>query len=200
MRKLVRGRSNSRLCRPFCRDALASRAEADCAYQKVAILATWTNEASQTRTDKTIGYVWFAHLSDWQYNPGDVIDTLAEGMTTRANPNGSGTIYYIPGVNFGKLQNVTHCGGGAHVHMEFFSRHDYGRIYEYHSNVFFDTSSCDGWGANADHIHCSNTGYTTESGGDKTYDPSDGSQRRLGLVGGSSYSYHVADDPFIGDH
>ncbi len=186
-----------------CEGNIAAGAPSDCQYQQIAILATWRGINGTWYTDRVVGRLWFLHVNDWVYDPGDVIATNEE----RDNPDGTGTVHYILAKNIANYAPaVANCGQGSHIHIEFYSTHSWGKVYEWHADdgMFSYPDYGDGYIAwsGSEHTHYSSTNYPNGEGSeiaDLVVNPNAG-KRILGMVGGGKKGFFMQSNPYYTNH
>lgn len=177
-----------------------------CSWQKFDIMVTYYDAANNKIGDRLAGRMWVAHIT-----PKLAKDTPIPTGPSRQNPNGSGLIYYVNGVDLGIVYNngdrnpatgqlySDYCSSGPHTHVEFFSSHNWGGEYEWHSS-----QGPDGYnGLGNDHIHygssvtpSGNTNYTTPLVTDSVTQ----GVTVLGKIGGNTTSFYMMNNLNTGDH
>lgn len=179
-----------------------------CAWQEYQITAAYTGNDGKPYTAQ-VGSVFLAHQK-FDYK----VDTSINWNASRGTGYG-GTIRYINGVkvgtvypdadktsaSYGKLS----CSTGDHTHIEFLSKHGFGRAWEWHSDEGPDGYSeiqAQPTDLNiakeySDHLHypSSYEPPTSNENGDKVTPGV-----WLGNLGGSSTSPYMEDNPNSADH
>lgn len=112
---------------------------AACEWQQYRIEVSFWDTAGNYYHNLPVGALWFAHVTGWRYDVGDRVVANA-GV---ANPYGSGTVYTVRKQPIGvayqgadeptSLAGDRSCSGGTHTHIDGYSSHNWGFLYEWHS-------------------------------------------------------------------
>jgi hypothetical protein len=156
-----------------------------CEWQRYEIRVSYTDTSGNYWDQITVGRLWILHNVWWVYPNGSYITYDAE----RPNPAGSGPNAVIRYINWRQVSNVYGgaggCSTGSHTHIEFFSMHNWGKVYEWHSAIgpdgFYDGS----------HIHWS--GFSDP-------DSLTAGVSKLGNYGESSTTFWMVDNPQSSTH
>ncbi|HET7737268.1 MAG TPA: hypothetical protein VFK32_01725 [Tepidiformaceae bacterium] len=161
-----------------------------CDWQQYAVLASFWDTAGNYHREQPIGALWYSHLTNWSYGLGDYVPP----DTVLSNPYGSGVVHTISGQKMGEVfrggdaisSAFGHgsCSQGDHTHIEGYSSHSWGFLYEWHSE-----SGPDGYSGLAGVPPEIATFYSTP------FDRVTAGQN-LGALGGNTTSFWMRANPF----
>ncbi len=162
---------------------LKNPAQAACYYQTFTVNVDYFDSAGGHHED-SIGTVWYLHLAQASFAiPAGSVAPNA----SRANPYGTGTIYYFANKTVGTdYAGTGSCSDGQHTHIEWVSDHSWGAQFEWH-------------GLGPDYFYAGHVHYPGDVFGGVTYRRDPVNQGvTLGYIGGDSTTPWFRDNPFSG--
>jgi|GEM_PF-6956540 len=185
------------------RTTFGDSAHRACDYQRYKVLVTYTDTSGVPHPDQVIGWVYIAHLNNWQY-----------GLNATLNANKfstfeAGGILGEIDLKVGTISTTVDydCSWGAHSHVELLHSHGWGEQFEWHSGpagaqgpeAYYENGQ-NGVHWHKDHQDPPNymaTAPYPDGSGD--YDSVTRGQLLM-CLGGSATSYWLTNNPFNLDH
>lgn len=108
---------------------------AACQWEQYDLYMEWYDDLNNGYHYDHMGWVLFGHQQNWTYSVGHAAISPNMQRPRDDNPYATGTVYY-PSFQVATVYPYADspggCSGGAHVHLEVFSTHNWGAAYEVH--------------------------------------------------------------------